>query len=320
MRQPRRRVRTALATTLCAATVALTTAAAPGPDPYAAPAATAPLTADGIDARYAAIRADIARALETARRTHDSDKVAAFTEFLYPGRQFLAFDPRGSGRVVEVLGDLAGAERIAVIVPGVDSTLGNFDSRKWAGGGARALAEEARRQAPGTRLAVVAWLGYASPKAVSMSVLTDGRAAEGGHELEEFVGELRRANPSAHTSLLCHSYGSVVCAKAADGPPVDDIALYGSPGTGANNVADLKTTARVWAARGSDDWIQLVPHARLFGIGFGPDPVSRGFGARIFDAGSVTHSDYLRPGTTALRNLALIALGRDAEVSYDQHS
>lgn len=330
MRRPQRRIRTALAAMLCAAAVALTTAAAPAPDPYAAPAPKAPLGADvgpavgadvsaNVSARYAAVRADIAQALATAQRTHDAGKAKAFTQFLAPGRQFLAFDGRGSGRVVEVLGDLATADRIAVLVPGVDSTLVNFDSRKWAGGGARELAAEAQRREPGARLAVVAWLGYASPRAVSLAVLTDRRAAEGSHELEEFLGELHRVKPNAHTSLLCHSYGSVVCAKAADGPPVDDIALYGSPGTGAENVADLDTTARVWAARGSDDWIQLVPHVSWLGIGFGPDPVSRGFGAQVFDAGSVKHSEYLKPGTTALRNLALIALGRDGEVSRESH-
>ncbi len=34
---------------------------------------------------------------------------------------------------------------------------------------------------------------------------------------------------------------------------------------------------------------------RIFGLGLGPDPVSPDFGARVFDAGSGGHSDYLAP-------------------------
>src|SRR5439155_18388994 len=42
---------------------------------------------------------------------------------------------------------------------------------------------------------------------------------------------------------------------------------------------------RVWAARGRTDWIRRVPSFRFAGFGFGGDPVSGGFGARVFSAG-----------------------------------
>jgi hypothetical protein len=58
-----------------------------------------------------------------------------------------------------------------------------------------------------------------------------------------------------------------------------------------------------------------VPHTQLLGLGFGRDPVSPAFGARLFDCGSGGHSGYFQPGSVALRNLALIALGRPAGVS-----
>jgi hypothetical protein len=76
-----------------------------------------------------------------------------------PGRTFLDFDPRS--RAVEVVGDLATARRIVVVVPGADTTLATFDSRGTAspGGGAGALYDEARRLSPGAHLAVLAWLG-----------------------------------------------------------------------------------------------------------------------------------------------------------------
>ena len=59
------------------------------------------------------------------------------------GRQFLAFDPAGDGTAVEVLGDLSTADRIAVLVPGVDTTLRDFD-RGLGGVARRAPAVQAR--------------------------------------------------------------------------------------------------------------------------------------------------------------------------------
>src|SRR5689334_18052955 len=43
------------------------------------------------------------------------------------GRHFLFFDPAGDGKTAEVFGDLATASRIAILVPGVDTTLADFD-------------------------------------------------------------------------------------------------------------------------------------------------------------------------------------------------
>jgi hypothetical protein len=107
----------------------------------------------------------------------------------------------------------------------------------------------------------------------------------------------------------------VVCGLAAPHLPVTDIAVFGSPGMDASSVAALHTTARVWAGRVSSDWIRHVPHVQVLGLGFGTDPVSPGFGAHIFAAGSGGHSDYLDPGSVSLRNLAEIALGNPAAVA-----
>ena len=109
--------------------------------------------------------------------------------------------------------------------------------------------------------------------------------------------------------------GSVVCGLAAPHLPVTDIAVFGSPGMDASSVASLHTTARVWAGRESGDSIKYVPHIQLFGLGFGADPMSPGFGARIFATGTSGHSGYLDPGSVSLRNLASIALGDPAAVT-----
>ncbi|WP_431900131.1 alpha/beta hydrolase [Nonomuraea sp. bgisy101] len=225
--------------------------------------------------------------------------VAAFAMPVSPG-----------DRLVKVYGDLATADRIAVIVPGSDSTAATFENGTHRpGGAARALLAEARRIAPGTRLAVVAWLGYDSPPTWSLSALTDVAAADGARELRERVLSL----PKAPVALLCHSYGSVVCALAAPGLPVADLAVVGSPGMGGARRASL-IGPRVWAGRGAGDWISMVPHLKAGPVGFGRDPMDPAFGARIFATGPGGHSDYFDEGTASLRNLALIALGRGEEV------
>ncbi|MFI0350569.1 alpha/beta hydrolase [Actinomadura sp. 9N407] len=301
---------------------AIASAASPvtQPEAYALPTATSGLTgASALSSLYAAVQGDIRRARTTARQAGDTAEAAVMTAFLAPGRRFLAFDPRGSGRAIEVNGDLAKADRIAVVVPGADGLLGNFDSAKWAGGGARSLHRQAASSAPGTRLATVGWLGYDSPSTRSTAVLTDGRADDAGRELARFVTGLYRVNPGAEVALLCHSYGSVVCAKAAPrlaGSQVDEVALYGSPGIDAQAAASFKPAARVWAARSGGDWTRFVPKFRVAGLGFGPDPSAASVGATRFDAGTGPHSAYLLPGSPSLRNLTLIALGRDSEVTH----
>ncbi|WP_030167019.1 alpha/beta hydrolase [Spirillospora albida] len=283
-------------------------------EPYAPPAPVPELSAATLDARYAAAGREIGRAEATAERIGDTARVRALAALRAPGRRFLAFDARGGGRVVEVIGDLARADRIAVLVPGADNTITVFDDAKFAGGGARALHRQA---GGGTRLAVVAWLGYASPSTRSTRVLTGSAAADGSRALTRFLTGVHRVNGNARLALLCHSYGGVVCGKAARhvrSLPVDDIALFGSPGTTFPSAAALRAGARVWAGRSDGDWIAHVPHVRVAGLGLGADPVSPGFGALRFDAGKGPHSGYLRPGSTALRNLAGIALGAPVKV------
>ncbi|MET7326607.1 alpha/beta hydrolase [Nonomuraea sp. NPDC005650] len=340
-----------------------------------------------------------------------------------------------SGRLVRVYGDLATADRVAVIVPGADTTVATFDDgTKRPGGAARALLAEAVRLAPGERLAVVAWLGYDAPRTLSLSVITIDAAVKGARELRRTVTDLHTRTP-APIALLCHSYGSVLCARAVPGLPVTDLAVFGSPGldtpsaatlthparattastplthaaptlaqpthtaptltppahattaptppahatttlaqpkhaapttraagsardatdapnvqgatvtqdarpaTGAQNAQDTAglrdtppsavvrsgaqggatgaaaTPLRVWAGLGESDWVRFVPKVRLGLAGFGADPMSPSFGARVFAVGSGGHSDYFTPGTPSLRNLTLIALGHADEVT-----
>ncbi|MGP4023668.1 alpha/beta hydrolase [Actinomadura sp. 3N407] len=322
-----RRLRRVLACAVSISGVMLTTAGTGHADPYAPPVAVPEMAPSTLDVRYTAERRSIERALETAQEIGDADRMRALGAFLRPGRRFLYFDPRGGGRAIEVIGDLTRARRVAILVPGADTTLAAFDERgdkPWStpGGGARAVYAQAVSESPHPDLAVVAWLGYAAPRTFSSDVLTGERAEEGAVQLRRFLKGVHKVNPRAGVGLLCHSYGSVVCGRAAlDGPAgpawrqVTDIALYGSPGTTAWSASNLSGTARIWAGRGASDWTEDVPHVRILGLGLGPDPVSSSFGARVFDSGTGGHSDYLEPGSTSLRNLTGIALGEVSDVT-----
>ncbi|MFF0396755.1 alpha/beta hydrolase [Streptomyces sp. NPDC005248] len=306
-----RAVRTLLASLVIAAVaVPVAGAARPSAVPAPAPAALAPLraaTAADLADRYAVNRGSVLAAERMATRHGDGKRAASLRGLADPARHLFSFDGRDGGRSAEVFGDLSRARRIAVLVPGAGISL----DRYWR---LRAGAVALRREL-GDGSAVIGWLGYETPDTVSGASVTTGRADGAASELRTFLAELKRAEPTARTSLLCHSYGSVVCAEAAPGLAVADIVLYGSPGTGFDDVAALHTPATVWAGRGRDDWIADVPHMQLrlpfVTLGFGTDPVSPEFGARYFAAGGGGHSDYLKPGSLSLENIARIVSGRD---------
>jgi hypothetical protein len=307
------RVRSLAVAPLVAAAMLGTTAAAWPSRTAAVPPPPPALTASALPARYAADRTAITRAEATAARHGDRQLAGALARLRT--RQVLFFEPNGAGVAAMVIGDLATAHRVAIVVPGSDTTLATFFSRgpESPGGAAEALAAEAHKLEPGEKLAIIAWLGYPTPAMLSPAVMTSGDAGQGAQALRPLVTALARHG--ARVALLCHSYGSVVCGLAAPHLPVTDIAVFGSPGMDASSVASLKTTARVWAGREAGDSIRYVPHIHLFGLGFGADPMSPGFGARIFATGAGGHSGYLAPGSASLRNLTYIALGDPAAVT-----
>ncbi|MEU9290201.1 alpha/beta hydrolase [Streptomyces sp. NPDC048275] len=244
---------------------------------------------------------------EAGRRMH------RYEALLSKGRKILAFDPTGSGRIAEVFGNLDKAERVSLVVPGVDTDLLTFQrtNRTYTApvGMARSLYKAERATSPGTRTAVIAWADYTTPSGIGVDAATAMRAEEGAVRLNALLRALPGRAPVA---LYCHSYGSVLCGVAARSLPsrVLDIAVAGSPGMHARNASSLHTAARIWAMRDSDDWIQDVPNLELGGLGHGADPVSKGFGARILSAdGAKGHAGYFEPGTESLRNFARIGVG-----------
>ncbi|WP_250030637.1 alpha/beta hydrolase [Paractinoplanes maris] len=229
------------------------------------------------------------------------------------GRHFLFFDPAGDGRAAEVLGDLATATRIAILVPGVDTTLADFDRglggvpRRAPGVQARALHDLLAKRDPHT--AVIAWLGYDPPEGLGPAAATEGRARAGAAALTTFVRDLGTRRPGTRVTLIGHSYGSIVVGLAArELPGVADVVTLGAPGIGADR-ADELGGARVWSALAPTDWIRRIPQVRVLGLGLGRRPSSPGFGANALPTDGVAgHDFYLVPGSSTLRAVADVVL------------
>ncbi|MEV6731184.1 MULTISPECIES: alpha/beta hydrolase [unclassified Streptomyces] len=233
---------------------------------------------------------------------------ARYASLASPGRQILAFDPRGRGQVVEVFGDMGRAAHVSVIVPGSDSDATTYDAKRAPNTGPAGMARSLRAAA-GENTAVVAWTGYTTPVGVGLDAASGRLAKAGADRLARFTAGLDAVG-APDPVLFCHSYGSVVGGLAARHTDATDIVVFGSPGMRADNAAGLHTGARVWAARGPSDWIADVPNVQLAGIGHGADPASAAFGARMVPASDVQgHTGYLAPGTQSLAAFAAIARG-----------
>lgn len=236
---------------------------------------------------------------------------ARFASLASPGRQILAFDPRGRGQVAEVFGDLERAAHVSVVVPGSDNDATTYDRKRAPYTGPAGMARALRSVTGGTgeSTAVVAWTGYTTPVGVGLDA-AGGRLAEAGAvRLARFTQGLDAVG-AADPVLFCHSYGSVVCGLAARHTDATDIVVFGSPGMRADSAADLHTGARVWAARGPSDWISDVPNVEFAGLGHGAAPTSAAFGARRIPAADVAgHTGYFTPGTQSMTAFAAIATG-----------
>lgn len=261
-------------------------------------------------------------ALPSQDRRQARTKAARYAGLLAERRQILAFDPRGRGQVAEVYGDLERAERTAVVVPGSDIDLATFDREGenrygTPAGMADSLRDRMATVEPSTRTAVIAWVGYTTPVGLGPDAATARLADAGAPRLESFLHGLAAQPGVPAPTLLCHSYGSVVCGKAAHRltrRDAADLVVFGSPGMHADSAARLGAPVPVWAARDAGDWIGRVPNVRFLGLGHGADPTGDGFGARVVSSVRADgHAGYLEPGTDSRANFAAITLG-----SYDR--
>jgi len=189
--------------------------------------------------------------------------------------QLLQFDPEADLVAVSV-GDLDTATAVGVLVPGIETTPGGDLSALV--GAARDVAATATAAAPAAAVAVVAWLGYRTPRLTSM--WSSQLAQQGGPALDRALDGMAAARsapgavaPGPRTTVIAHSYGTLVTSRAVQAPgrlAADAVVLLGSPGTEATTAGELEV-AEVYGA-----WSPADPVSVLGWYGRGP--MSPGFG------------------------------------------
>jgi pimeloyl-ACP methyl ester carboxylesterase len=199
------------------------------------------------------------------------------------------------------------------------------------------------------KVATVAWIGYHTPTLVNIAGLDlayQGRDAltgslQGLDAVRGIVTPFAAQGASApaaaaesaalevtkpYVTVVAHSYGSTAAMMALqeNDVSVDALVLVGSPGSPATSVDDLKVpNGNVWVAAADTD---PVPRSGVFGS----QPLDPGFGAHHFSVKAMKdpvtgeklddiqgHVYYFWPGTTSVRNTALIAIGHGELASTD---
>lgn len=247
------------------------------------------------DTGIARTQADTARAVAEQLRAEDEAGRPA---------QLHLLDLAGD-RVVLALGDLDTADAVAVLVPGMANTPADDLGRLTAD--ARDVAASARAADPGLAVATVAWLGYRTPD--WRKVMNRGPASRGAPALAAGLAGLEATRTviggtAPRTTVLAHSYGTVVVDEAADLAgflAADAVVLSGSPGM-EGTAADLEAREVYDAAAPGD----LVPI--LSPLGDRPD--DDGFGSTGLPTHpDMGHSHYYSPGFPTLDAIGEVVAG-----------
>lgn len=246
----------------------------------------------------------------------------------------LTLDPSGDRLKAAVsIGDVDKAAHVATFVPGrgtnINDSLADYaastdnirDKMIHNGGGKQ------------SDYATVAWLGYDAPQGgFDPSVIGTGKAEAGADRLSSFcegIHESRKAaggeNWDPHMTVLGHSYGSTtsgLAAKQVNEGVIDDMVLFGSPGSGAQSTDEYNIPP-------GHMYVSGVPEGdAVQGMGtdhnFGKNPMKMdGFthlsndatgwsgykkNPGIFDP-FANHSSYWQENTQTLNDMADVAAG-----------
>ncbi|QNG37435.1 hypothetical protein F1C76_13325 [Geodermatophilaceae bacterium NBWT11] len=271
---------------------------------------------DGVPAaaRDEANRALLARALADPQADGSGTAVAVqdqLTRLAADGRtaQLVLFDP-GEDLVALGVGDLDTAGAVGVLVPGMmTAPVGDLGAMTTDAVHVQDLAEAA---APGLAVATLVWMGYQTPGVGSFFLPVNARAA--GPVLDRTLDGLAvaRSGPAAaggaplpRTTLVAHSYGTVVAGEAARAEgelAADAVVVLGSPGMRVADASGLEAD-EVYGAWNIEDPVSWSGY-------YGPGPSTPFFGAVPLptdpDQG---HTSYYDPERPTLQAIAEVVAG-----------
>ena len=226
--------------------------------------------------------------------------------------QLLQFDP-GRDLVALSVGDLDTAQAVGVLVPGMATSPADLPGLVQD---ATSVGELAEAAAPGLAVATLVWLGYSAPSLATVASSLQARA--GGVALDRALDGLAAARtagaaaggpPVPRTTVLAHSYGTVVAgyaARAEGGLAADAVALLGSPGVPVPDAAGMEA-AEVYGA-----WTPFDPVSYLGR--FGPSPSDPGFGDTALPVSAVQlHTEYYSPFFPTVEALGEVVAGAPRE-------
>jgi Alpha/beta hydrolase len=249
-----------------------------------------------------------------------------------PQRTLVSLDTVSPGRAAIVIGDLASADYVSYLIPGMFFTIdGQVDD--WANTATTLYEDQTtwltRLGDSAKTVATVAWIGYQTPHLLNVGSLT--LADEGAEYLTRSIEGLQtlRGAHQPYISVMAHSYGSTAAMIALQRGDfqIDALAVVGSPGSSAQNASALSVKNRNIYV-GEAGWDPVVNSAF-----YGSDPGAASYGAkRMSVAGGVDditnavlgasygHNEYFQPGSESMRNLALIGIGEGGLVMNDSGS
>ncbi|MFC5722264.1 alpha/beta hydrolase [Streptomyces gamaensis] len=257
----------------------------------------------------------------------------------------LAYDSQfkeGRGRAAVAVGNMETAEYVAVLVPGMGSSL---ESLAELVGHARNLREECLRIEPDAKVAVVAWVGYKAPQGFLQAAFEKpaGKGSERLHEdLDTWRKYWRKSDARIRHDLKPYplltvsglSYGSVVAGHAAAGAGTDttgrhhinNLVLAGSPGSGVRakhlHVDKIFTTATGTDLISKLGMFSQAPTHKNYASGSDVTRMRADYQWRP-EAGlwgnlRNAHTSYYKDGTESLTNIARVVVNRPEEVSQDR--
>lgn len=143
-----------------------------------------------------------------------------------------------------VLGDLKSAKSITVLVPGMNSKVGEIGNLVGAANNLR----ETIKNKGAENTAIVVWQGYDSPH-----ILEEPRtvkASKGALRLAEDIKELQEFAPQAKHTVIGHSYGSTTAAEALKhlDVPVTNFITVGSAGLVTGTIREQLAAEHIFAS------------------------------------------------------------------------